>query len=138
MPKVESHHTRIPSRRDVIRTGGKVAAAAAIGVAVATVPAPAGDDAEIIALGREVSRLAAMTGGDADIGRATSMMTRIETRISGLKATTFAALAVKLRIAADQLLLEDDDWRSSDQLNLLSALADVERVAALSGVEVRA
>ena len=109
MPQAESHHTRIPSRRDVIRTGGKVAAAAAIGVAVATVPAPAGDD--------------------ADIGRATSMMTRIETRISGLKATTFAALAVKLRIAADQLLLEDDDWRSSDQLNLLSALADVERVA---------
>lgn len=83
-----------------------------------------------LALGREVSRLAAVTGSDADIGRATDMMTRIETRIAGLKATAFAALAVKLRIAADQLLLDDDgDWRTSDQMNLLSALADVERMA---------
>ena len=57
-------------------------------------------------------------------------MTRIETRIAGLKATTFAALAVKLRVAADPLLpLDDDDDHSSDQMNLLSALADAERLA---------
>lgn len=112
--------------------GGKVAATLAVlaHAATAAIPVPAaptGDDAEIIDLGREVTSLAAVTGSDGEVERAHAALTRIETRIIGLRATTFAALAVKLRIAADNLPEHED--RYGDDHALASALADVERMA---------
>lgn len=122
MRQAESDYTPDPSRRAVIRGGGKVAATLAVPAA------PTGDDAEIIELGREVFRCEAVTGSDAVIERAVETMARLSKRIAGLKATTFAALAVKLRIAAigDDL---DGEFYSYDQMNLLSAIADAERMA---------
>ena len=132
MPQAEPHHTPIPSRRDVIRSGGKVAAAAAIGGAgpAAAMPSLAGDDAEILALKREIDRLVA--AGDAipdddAAGPFYSKATELGRRIAELRATTIQALAVKLRLAAESGLdLSLDGYPGR---HITTVLADAERMA---------
>lgn len=137
MSQAESEHTPIPSRRDVMRGGGKVAAAAAVlagaAGAAAVVPASAATAADelILQLGRENDRLYAKLrdpGFPDDLsGKLLDEIWDVEARIAALPATTFAALAVKLRIAASNLPSEGDC--DGEQINLQSALADVERMA---------
>lgn len=134
MRQAESHHTPIPTRRDVMRGGGKVAATLAVlaHAAPEAMPAPAATDDElIIQLGRELDRLCAKLGDpgfpDALVGALSDEIREAEERIAALPASTFAALAVKLRIAADNLPSPED--RYGDHIALASALADVERMA---------
>lgn len=120
MPQAESEHTLSPSRRDVLRSTDAM-------------PVPAAGDAEIVALGAELARLVAYFDDNHDddaIERVFPAIESLERRISDRPATTAAGLAVKLRIAADMLLGGPPaHGHTTDQLNLLSALADVERMA---------
>ena len=54
----------------------------------------------------------------------------LEREIAALRASTFAGLAIKLRIAADDIDPFREGDLTTDELNLLSALKDAERLAA--------
>ena len=51
----------------------------------------------------------------------------LEKRIAATPANTFAGIAIKLRIATDNM--DSDAPRYGDELNLVSVLADAERLA---------
>ena len=98
-----------------------------------------GEDVEIIALGRELERLEKrclalfLEGKDEESEHLLPPIMALDSRISDTPAKTLAGIAVKLRIAAnaDDLLPfnPDEKYYSFDQLALLSALDDVERMA---------
>ena len=95
---------------------------------------PCGDDAEIIALGREIDRLVA--AGDAipdddAAGVEYDKTIPLSFRIADLRATTMPALAVKLRLAANPR--DGHDISEFPMRNLVSARDDAMRMA-----EVRA
>ena len=54
---------------------------------------------------------------------------RIESQIAATPANTFAGLVIKLRIATDGLSPEYPRDLETDELNLMAALADAERLA---------
>ena len=65
----------------------------------------------------------------------TGRMDHIERQIAAIPANTFAGIALKLRIGTDNQPFTVDgrfnvDDASADELNLMAALADAERLAA--------
>lgn len=91
---------------------------------------PCGDDAEILALKREIDRLVAAGDTISDDGAAGpfySKATELGRRIAELRATTIQALAVKLRLAAESGL--DLSLDGYPGCHIATALADVERMA---------
>ena len=141
------------TRRETLARGGQVVAAAAV---LSTLPsiAQAQEDAELLALWRQhqerfahTTRLVkeedrlAVTGPKTEYAKAWGRTKRgwsevdeIERQIAAIPANTFAGLAVKLRIGTDNQpfrLYPDfqEDQLSADELNLMAALADAERLA---------
>ena len=98
-------------------------------------------DAELLRLGAELTTfrneidagLHPEEGGDVpDV--AIEHLDEIERKIAAIPANTFAGLAIKLRIGTDNqpFRLDPDsqeDQLSTDELNLMTALADAERLA---------
>ena len=98
-------------------------------------------DAELLRLGDEHKTFLGEidAGGHDDakgdvLGEAVERQVALEEQIAAIPANTFAGLAVKLRIGTDNQSfrlypdLQADDL-STDELNLMSALADAERLA---------
>ena len=143
------------TRRNVLKGGGKaVAAAAVLPVVVKAALASEGEDSELLALWRryqerfaritqlakEEDRLfvngtkAELAEADARVKQGWNEVTEIERQIAATPANTFAGLAVKLRIGTDNQpfrLYPDfqEDQLSADELNLMAALADAERLS---------
>ena len=143
------------SRRETLARGGKVIAAAAVlSVAAKAALASEGEDSELIALWRrylerrahwrrvneEEDRLiesGIKTGGlmiNELIRRAGDEVKEVERQIGNTPANTFAGLAIKLRIGTDNQPFKWDlnfkeEQLSTDELNLMTALADAERLA---------
>lgn len=91
---------------------------------------PCGDDAEILALKREIDRLVAAGDTISDDGAAGpfySKATELGRRIAELRATTIQALAVKLRLAANPR--DGHDISEFPMRNLVSARDDAMRMA---------
>ena len=98
-------------------------------------------DAELHRLNAEYREfLAELNGGkhrnaNGDVSaEATGRMEDIEHQIATIPANTFAGLAIKLRIGTDNQRFKTDlDFKeeelSTDELNLMGALADAERLA---------
>lgn len=98
-------------------------------------------DAELLRLGDEHKTFLGEidAGGHDDakgdvLDEATEYRDILEAKIAATPANTFAGLAVKLRIGVDNLpmalgTLPKGEEASTDELNLMSALADAERLA---------
>ena len=98
-------------------------------------------DAELLRLGDEHRTYLDEThaGGHHDakgnvLDEATEHLAALEAKIAGTPANTFAGIAIKLRIGVDNLpmtlgTLPSGEEASTDELNLMSALADIERLA---------
>ena len=90
-------------------------------------------DAELLRLGDELTTLideinAGLHPEDADSSdRAMDRKGDLEKRIAATPANTFGGIAVKLRIATDNM--DPDAPRYGDELNLLSVFADAKRLA---------
>ncbi len=79
------------------------------------------------------------TGGHRDakgdiLDEATEHRDALEEKIAATPANTFAGIAIKLRIGVDNLpmtlgTLPPGEEATTDELNLMSALVDVERLA---------
>ncbi|MEE8607610.1 MAG: hypothetical protein V3S55_08400 [Nitrospiraceae bacterium] len=68
-------------------------------------------------------------GGDVP-DPAIKHLDEIERKIAATPASTFVGIAIKLRIGVDNLdPLDPGETRTTDELNLESALADLERLA---------
>lgn len=140
------------TRREAMKRGGKVVAAAAVLPVVAKAALVSeGEDSELIALWRRLQERYArahqlqeeedrLIEGEqkAELFNAGALVlheaTEIESQIAAIPANTFAGLAIKLRIGTDNQPFRWDldfqvDELSTDELNLMTALADAERLA---------
>ena len=148
------------SRRETLARGGQVVAAAAVlSVAAKAGLASEGEDSELITLWQRYqetfSQAERLQEADdrifphradrkAEYARAWdrskrgwSEVTEIEHQIATTPASTFAGLAIKLRIGTDNQRFKTDlqfteDQLSTDELNLMTALADAERLAGIA------
>ena len=144
------------TRRETLAKGGQaVAAAAVLSVAAKAALASKGEDSELLALWRRHQELWARvtllqraedrlyphretrkreyTRARDHTKRAWSEISVIEGQIATIPANSFAGLAIKLRIGTDNQRFKTDlnfhvDQLSTDELNLMTALADAERL----------
>ena len=140
------------SRRETLAATGKVMAAAVVlPVVVKSALASEGEDSELITLWRrhqerwerasqlqkEEDRLIE-SGPKAELFKAGALVwgevSEIEHQIATTPANTFAGLAIKLRIGTDNQTFKTDLWFKveelcADELSLMTALADAERLA---------
>ena len=145
------------TRREAMKHGGKaVVAAAVLPIVAKSALASEGEDSELIALWRRhqerMERMPALRDAEerlhphretrkreyAKAENRTSQvlgeLDDIEHQIATTPANTFAGLAIKLRIGTDNQIFR---WAlefkveelSTDELNLMTALADAERLA---------
>lgn len=148
--------SKLSRRETLARAGVAVAAAAVLPVAAKAALASEGEDSKLIALWRRYQERVAHTsrlneeedrliesvaGTEAGRQRIEGLIRRsydeaneIESQIAATPANTFAGLAIKLRIGTDnQPFRWDLNYRveelSTDELNLMTALADAERLA---------
>ena len=143
------------TRREILAGGGKaVAAGAVLSVVVKSALASEGEDSELIALWlrhqerwerasqlqKEEDRLIE-SGPKAELFKAGALVwgevNEIEHQIAAIPANTFAGLAIKLRIGTDNQTFKTDLWfkveeLTTDELNLMTALADAERLAGVA------
>ncbi len=135
------------TRRETLARGGQAVAATSPDSGDVS---PCGDpDAELIALGRqhqdwwahmcrlvkEEDRLLS-AGTDAErseiaaqVSQGWDKSSEMERRIAAIPANTFAGIAIKLRIATEDM--NEEDMRRPTNANLESALADAERLAGM-------
>lgn len=137
------------TRRDAMKRGGKVVAAAAvIPVAAKAALASESEDIELLALGRLFqNRSAAMdqlvkeedqatlNGTEAEQDRIAALVSKgwddfaeIERQIAAIPAKTIAGIAIKLRVPAKVQVSTKGPY-DPFELNLKNALADAERLA---------
>ena len=133
------------------RASQAIAAAAALPVAV---KAAEGEDSELLALWPRLQeryarahQLQEEEDRSIDSGQKAELFergvlvsreaTEIERQIAAIPANTFAGLAIKLRIGTDNQSFRTDLWfqeddATTDELNLMTAFADAERLAGLA------
>ncbi|MCH8097874.1 MAG: hypothetical protein IID53_12430 [Proteobacteria bacterium] len=140
------------TRREAMKHGGKaVVAAAVLPIVAKSALASEGEDSELIALWlrhqerwerasqlqKEEDRLIE-SGPKAELFKAGALVwgevNEIEHQIAAIPANTFAGLAIKLRIGTDNQTFKTDlcfkvEELCMDELNLMTALADAERLA---------
>ena len=124
------------SRRETLAATGKAVAAAALPV-IPNIAASASQDAELLRLNVEYREfLAELNAGKHNDAKgdvsdeAQERMSGLEKKIADTPSATYAGIGIKLLIGVDNLdPLDPGETRTTDELNLESALADAERLA---------
>jgi len=125
------------TRRNLLKGGGKAVAAAAALPVIPNIAAGADQDAELLRLNAEYRALIAEQNAgkhrdeSSDVtDESMERLNAIERKIADTPAETYAGIGIKLLIGIDNFdPLDPGETRTTDELNLESALADAERLA---------
>ena len=124
-------------RRNLLKGGGNAVAVAA----APNIAAGASQDAELLRLNAEYRTLLGEINahkhndekGDLS-AEACDRRDDLERKIANTPAETYAGIGIKLLIGVDNFCpLDPGQTRTTDELNLESALADAERLASVAG-----